>query len=240
MAGWTKADYDANYRFYVERRMPGGSPHNLEGRQQVKIHYHKLWMQPLLAARWSVLQSVLNIAPTDKVCMVGVGFGWGVDAVIAETDAAVIGIDISQYIADEQQANTEETELRAEVSAVGLDPDTGHGLEVMNFIFDGQPRSNVIVLQEDAKTGQSRTKIRGELGGNPSVVVYEDIIDDDWADQDIIDARNGGNGFGGQQRLIFLYTQTQARTFQNLFDLLNALQGTPSEVISADGQVHLT
>ena len=236
MAGWTKANYDANYRYQVERHMPGGGPPPAEGRPAVYIRYHKLFMQPILANMWATLQPILNILSTDFVCVVGAGFGWGVEAVVVETGATVVGIDISDYIAT-AQSTTEESELRAEVTAAGLDPDTGRGLEVMNFIYDAQPRSSVIVLQNDAASGPQRKVIRTALGGNwPSVVVYENIVDDTWADSDIIDARNSGNGFGGSQKLIWVYKQTPTRTYQNLFDLLPA----GSEVISTDGLVYLT
>lgn len=234
-APWDKAKYDANYRLRVEHYMPGGAP-GPNDRPQVLLHYHKFWMQPLLANRWAVLQSVLNIQSSDFVCVVGAGFAWGVEAIIAESGATVIGIDLSDYI-DTEQDKTEELELRAEVSLVGLDPDTGRGLEIMNFVFDGQPRSNVVVLKNDAASGPQRQAIRQALGGNwPSVVIAEDVITDDWTDSEIVSMRNSMNGFGGSQRLIFLYTQTQKRTFQSLFDLL---PGT-KEVISADGTVHLT
>ena len=229
---WNKTDFDANYRWRVERYY-GGHPNT---RREVVVHYNKWAMAPLAAARWAILQPVLNILATDEVIVVGAGFGWGVDAIIAETSATVVGIDISQYIADEQ-ASTEEAEIRAAITAATLDPDTGRGAELLAILYDGQPRSNVIILQEDAATNGSRQNIRAALGGvNPSVVVYEDIIDDDWTDQDILNARNAGNGFGGTQRLIFVYKGTAARTHQDLFDLLPGTR----EVISTDGQIHLS
>ncbi|KKK77967.1 hypothetical protein LCGC14_2848250, partial [marine sediment metagenome] len=77
--GWTKADYDAAYRYQVERRMPGGGPPPSEGRPPVYIRYHKLFMQPILASMWATLQPILNILATDHVCVVGAGFGWGVE-----------------------------------------------------------------------------------------------------------------------------------------------------------------
>ena len=232
VAGWTKADYDGAYRYHVERHMP--EPRSTF--PQVVIRYHRLHMRPILAAMWATLQPILNILSGDHVCVVGAGFGWGVEAVAAETGAVTVGIDISDYIAAEL-AGTEEAELRAEVAAVGLDPDTGRGLEVMNFIYDGQPRGSVIVLQNDAASGPQRAAIRSALGNNwPDVVVYENIVDDTWTDTDIINARNAGNGFGGQQRLIWVYKGTPTRTYQNLFDLLPS----GSEVISTDGLVYLS
>ncbi len=232
MAGWTKADYDNAYQFRVERYF-GGRPNT---RSEVVVHYHKWAKQPMIERMWFLLQPILNILPGDHVCIIGAGFGWGVDAIIAETGATVVGIDISEYIAAEQ-GNTEETELRAQIALVGLDPDTGRGLELMGHIYDGQPRSNVVVLESDAASGPQRNAIRQALGNNwPSVVVYEDIVDDTWTDSDITNARNSGNGFGGSQRLIWIYKGTATRSMQDLFDLLPA----GSEIISKDGTVHIT
>ena len=202
----------------------------------VYIRYHKLHMQPILASMWATLHPILNILAADYVCVVGAGFGWGVETLIAETGATAVGIDISDYIAT-AQSTTEEAELRAEVTAAGLDPDTGRGLDVMNFVYDGNPRTSVIVLNEDMSSSQSKSAIREALGKHwPSVIVYENIVDDTWTDTDIINARNAGNGFGGRQRLIWVYKGTLTRTYQNLFDLLPA----GSEVISTDGLVYLT
>jgi len=235
MAGFTKQDFDDAYSFRVERYLDG----HPNTRAEVRTHYHRWAMVPLLQARWAILQPILNILSTDFVCVVGAGFGWGVEAIIAETGALTVGVDISDYVAAEKDS-TEEAELRAEVSAVGLDPDTGRGLEIMNFIFDGSVRSNVVVLQSDAASGPQRTAIRNALGGNwPSVVIAEDVIDDTWTDAEIVSMRNSMNGFGGRQRLIFVYTATEARSAQDLFDVLNVLQGTPSEIISRDGQVYI-
>lgn len=240
MAGWTKAQYDAAWSFRVERHMPTRAPTgSVPGidRAGVVVHYHKLAMQGLMANMWASVQPVLNILTTDHLCIVGAGFGWGVDATIVEVAPAnIVGIDISDYIAAEQ-GNTEEAELRAEVALVGLDPDTGRGLEIMNFIFDGQPRSNVVVLQNDAASGPQRAAIRVALGGNwPSVVVYENIVDDTWTDQDIINARNSGNGFGGTQRLIWIYKPTPSRSAQDMIDLLPA----GSEIIETNGTGYIS
>ncbi len=231
MAGWTKEQYDTAYRWRVERYF-GGHPNT---RPEIVVHYHRWAMQPVLAQVWANVQPVLNILTTDHLCIVGAGFGWGVDAAIVEVAPAnIVGIDISDYIAAEQ-AGTEETELRAQITAVGLDPDTGRGLEIMGHIYDGQPRSNVIVLQNGAASGPQRAAIRVALGGNwPSVVVYENIVDDTMTDAEIVSARNSGNGFGGTQRLIWIYNGTPARSQADLQTL-----ATGSEVISRDGQSYL-
>jgi len=184
---------------------------------------------------WANIQPVLNILSTDDLCIIGAGFGWGVEgAAAAVAPANIVGIDVSDYIAAEQ-ANTEEAELRAEVTTAGLDPDTGRGLEIMGHIFDAQPRAGIIVLNNDASTGPQRNEIRQALGGNwPSVVVFEDIVDDTMTDTDILNARNAGNGFGGAQRLIWIYNGTPARSQADLQTI-----SLGAEVISRDGQSYL-
>ena len=66
MAGWTKADYDANYRYHVERRMPGGGPPPAEGRPGVTIHYHLPitadWGDDLVASATYYRQSDMPIS----------------------------------------------------------------------------------------------------------------------------------------------------------------------------------
>lgn len=228
MAGYTKAEYDALYSIRVSRYFGGTAP----GEQEVRCNYHKWAIKPMLESMWATLQPILNIQANERVCVVGAGFGWGVEALIAETGAAVVGIDISDYIAAEQ-GNTEEAELRAAITAAGLDPDSGKGAAILAGIYDGQPRSNVIVLQEDASTNTSRGNIRAALGGWPDVVIMEDLIDDTVTDQEITQVNNAANLFAGTQRVIWIARATPARSLQDIQTL------TGSEVISPDGSVHL-
>lgn len=233
MAGYTKEEYDNLYSFRVERYLGGFPVADIGVRPEFRCHYHKAMMKPVLATMWANIQPVLQIQSTDYVAIVGAGFGWGVEAAIAETGATIVGVDISDYIATEQ-GNTETAELRALITANGLDPDTGRGAEILAFLDDGQPRSNVVVLQEDMQTNQSRNAIRSALGNNnPTVVVFEDLVDDTTTDQEITAANNYANLWAGQQRIIWIYRGTPLRSLQDLQTL------TGSEVITPDGQTHL-
>lgn len=229
MAGYTKADYDNLYRFRVSRYFSQNQP---PGSDSIWINYHKYSMAPILSDRWSVLAPILNIASTELVCIVGAGFGWGVDAFISETGCTTVGIDISDYIAAEKD-NTEEAEIRAAIVAAGHDPDSGHGATVLAGVCDFQPRSNVIVLQEDMQTNQSRGNIRAALGGWPSVVIFEDIVDDNVTDTEITQAQNAATLFAGSQRVIWVYTPTATRSAQALQTL------TGAEVITPRGEQHI-
>lgn len=228
MAGYTKADYDALYSIRVSRHFDGRSP----GENEVRINYHRWGMAPILAQQWATLQPVLLIQPTDKVCVVGAGFGWGIEALVAESGATVVGVDISDYVMAEKD-NTEEAELRAAIAAAGLDPDTGKGAIILAGIYDGQPRSNVVILNEDMQTNQSRNAIKSAIGGWPNVVIFEDLIDNTTTDQEITFANNAANLFAGSQRVIWVHSGFSNKSFQDIQTL------TGSEVVSTDGQVHL-
>lgn len=230
MAGWTKQQYDGAYSFLVQRRMGG----RLATEPPIVTHYHKWAMRPYWLTAYSVLQPILQIPSSANVCVVGAGFGWGVEGIIQETGANVVGIDISDYVIGEQ-ANTETAELRQLIIDAGLDPDSGRGAEILSFIDDGAPRANVVVLQEDANTNQSRNAIRQALGGNwPDVCIVEDLIDEATTDQEITAVNNALNLFAGTQRIIWICTADfPHRSFAQLQTL------TGAEVINTSGTVHL-
>lgn len=227
----TKADFDAAYSFRVERYF-GGHPNT---RPEVRVNYHRWAVKPILADMWNRLAPILSIPTTNASLIVGAGFGWGIEAFKVATGVTnAVGIDISDYIAAEQ-SNTEEAELRTAITAVGLDPDTGRGLELMGILYDAQPRTNVVVLQSDMSTQNERQLIRTALGGNwPDVVIFEDIIGETTTDAEIVNANNAGGGFGGTQRRIWITGGTRyGRTPQDLQTL------TGAEVITRDGSMYI-
>lgn len=189
-------------------------------------------MGPVWQQRWAAMAPVLNIASTELVLIVGAGFGWGVDAFIAQTGCTTIGIDISDYI-DAEKVNTEEAEIRAAIIAAGHDPDSGHGAAVLAGTCDFAPRSNVIILKEDASTNTSRQAIRAALGNWPSVCILEDLIDETTTDGEITLVNNAMNNFAGTQRVIWVFNGNAVRSMQDLQTL------TGSEVISTDGLRHI-
>jgi protein-L-isoaspartate O-methyltransferase len=114
---WTKADYDAAYLCRVDRYFNRDNPEVAQDPAQtseVLLHYHRFFMRPILASMWARLAPILNIAATENVLIIGAGFGWGVEAFIAETGCTTVGIDVSDYINAEKN-NTEETEIDAAI-----------------------------------------------------------------------------------------------------------------------------
>lgn len=229
MAGWTKAQYDEAYVFFPLRYLGGCRP----GEVPVVLHYHKWPMRRVLNERWQKLQAVLQIQSTDNVCMVGAGFGWGVEELVAASGCTAVGIDVSDYIHAEKDLN-ELQEIRDALTAANIDPDSQRGVDIIAELYDGQPRANIIVLNEDMQTNQSRSNIRAGLNNNwPNVVIFEDIVDDAITDQEIVAANNAANLFAGAQRVIWIVTPTDARS-------LAAVQAlTGSEVIDPSSMEHL-
>lgn len=231
---WTKEDFDNAYSYAVERHLGGHSPADEQSRQLVRIGYHKFIRRQGLINSWVQWQAALNLSASDPTLIVGAGFGWGIEGIRAALPGIIVcGTDLSQYIHDEK-ANSETAELRQRIVDAGLDPDTGRGAEILAAIDDGLARTdpNVIVLQEDAQTNTSRNAIRAALDNNwPNVCIVEDIVDDTVTDAEITQVNNALNLFAGNQRVIWIYTPTAARTLQDLQTL------TGEEVLHVSGQV---
>ena len=237
MPGYTKADYDNAYRIRVDRYFNRDHPEVAQDPAQtgeVILHYHRWSVKWIVEGMWDTLQPILQIQPTEYVLVVGAGFGWGVEHVTAITGATVAGIDVSDHI-QAAQGTDEETEIDEAITAVGLDPATGRGAAIKAYVYDAQPRSNVIVLNEDGSTNQSRNAIRQALGNNwPTVCIVENLVDANTTDQEITQVNNALNLFAGDQRVIWITGKGYpGRTLEQLQTL------TGAEVITRDGQIHL-
>lgn len=193
MAGWTKEQFEFYYDIGAEGEWgyPGGRP-------EVRLHYHHGVVAPYLQARWSQLIPYFNLTSSDIVLLVGAGFGWSNEYLQEQIPGiTAVGVDISDYIITEKD-NTEDAEIDAKIVAVGLNPAIGRGLQIKNKYSRGSgvARSQSIIIQEDAKTNQSRNRIRQALGNTwPTWIFTEDLVNDPaMTDQDLIDlATDYGN-----------------------------------------------
>ena len=174
MAGYTKADFDANYSFRCERYLPSVIQ---TGRSEVRLNYHSAFMSPILANRWdNIIPSILNILSTDKVVVVGSGFGWGVDKLIELTGCTAVGVDISDYI-ETAKTTDENADLIAAIQLVGLDETVDRGLEVYNAYATTGARTISVVLKEDMLSNRSRNEVKKALGNAaPDYIITEDMI----------------------------------------------------------------
>jgi hypothetical protein len=216
MAGWTKAQYDAAYSFRIERYF-GGHPNT---RPELRLNYHEWSMKPIMVDRWRNVLRILipAIDATDRVLVVGAGFGWGVRGLRVRAGCDAIGIDDSPYI-QAVKATNDTTEISDRITAIGLDPTTGRGLQLLNAVRTPGARAKELVLDEDMASPESRQRIAAALGGGPTWIVVEDVVGDAMTDAEITTL--AGRLDNSSANKVWLYHRTAERTSEQL----NALTG---------------
>lgn len=176
MAGYTKADYDGLYSIRVRIWDESIKAYR---RSPVRLHYNRaVMMRDYIEPRWVKVISLLGITSADRVVVVGSGFGWGVEKLIELTGCQAVGVDISDYV-ETSKDDTEEAEIDAAIIGAGFDHLTGHGLEVKNATFTGEPKAKQTILKEDLLSAKSRNAVKKELGQqNPTWIITEDMVTD--------------------------------------------------------------
>ncbi len=172
MAGYTKADFDRMYSLRAEREW--GHPAT---RPEVRLHYHYGVSQKRIAARWDAIVAHLGLTAADIIVVAGGGFGWAVEHLEqALPGINAVSVDISDYV-DNEKGNDEGAEIDAAITAVGLDPLAGRGLQIKNKYFRAGPRSRSVVLKDDMLSVPSRNRVRQALGNNmPTHIFTEDMV----------------------------------------------------------------
>lgn len=168
----TKADYDATYELYAERyNYPLFRPY-------AKLHYNRAVLFGMLQRRAGYLINILGIQPTDKVLLVGCGFGWTMEGFINQGVPDTWGTDTSAWI-QSAKTTSERPDIEEAVAATGLDPYSGEGLALVEQIGSkyGFQRSlyPTRILNEDGQKQASRNRIGQAIGGAPDWIIVEDV-----------------------------------------------------------------
>jgi SAM-dependent methyltransferase len=128
-------------------------------RTDIRLSYHRAALfNTLFLDRATRLPSILGWTPAKHICVIGCGFGWFVEQLVALGYTQAFGFDPSTFI----QANfngTEEADINAAIAAVGLSPTVGAGAAIKARIFDGGTRARVPIGNQDGKTASSRSAI---------------------------------------------------------------------------------
>jgi len=182
MAGYTKTDFDSLYSIRLriwDEAIKGYR------RSPIRLHYHRAVIyQDFIKPKWAAIVNKLGITSSDRVAIIGAGFGWGVEEVISLTGCIAVGVDISDYI-DATKNSTEETEIDAAIIASGYDPLIGHGLEAKNYAYAGDLKAKQVLLKENIAAVKGKNAIKSALGNKlPTWVITEDMLSD-WTDADI-------------------------------------------------------
>lgn len=179
----TKADYDSEYNVGAEGKW--GHPGT---RQEIRLHYSRIWMMPTIQARAQGIATAMGwVAPGPVLVVVGAGFAWLAEAFEGLGFTRVVGIDVSPYIQTDKTASVE-TDLDAAITAVGLNPASGEGLERKQMIMaeynvtpGPKTRASRGCLNQTGSTQQSRNAVRSALGlsGNtqPDWLLTENVIE---------------------------------------------------------------
>lgn len=182
MAGYTKEDYDSLYSIRVRIWDESIQAYR---RSPIRLHYHRYVMQDIVTRHWDFLVPELSLTSTDRVVVVGAGFGWGVEKLEELTNCTAVGLDISDYIHGAKGVS-EEAEVIAAIAASGYDHTTGHGLEVYNAVLT-QPRNKTNVINEGMYSNKSRNEVKRQLGNQlPTWIITEDMISD-FSDAEILE-----------------------------------------------------
>lgn len=166
----TKADFDAAYSLRGESR-PG------PGRKRVMLNYHRAAMWPFCEKRAAALVNTFGWPTDTNILIVGAGFGWTAEAM--ETNHGytnIVSIDSSNWIQSAQDTS-EESEIDAAITAVGLEPTSGEGLAIKGQLYSpgNRRRASRAVENEDLSNNGSRNRVRNILG-DISVGISEDVL----------------------------------------------------------------
>ncbi len=182
MAGYTKAEYVAQYGFYPKipgteyrlARLKHPALLGVPDAVSLRLHYHPLRERVSAEQRADKLIAAKNIVATDSLIIFGGSFGWLGEALIAKTGCAAMSIDVSQYVQDTKDISPDD-ELIESIQAEGYDETTGVGLKLFNWFSDPAPRASITVLNEDMANGGSRARIRASLPRNPTRIITEEV-----------------------------------------------------------------
>lgn len=167
----TKTDWDTAYDVGVEL---DGHPNT---RPEVRLSYHRAVFIPWF--RWAMpkLVAALNLQPSQRIALIGCGFGWGIEVLNEMGFANVVGTEPSAYI-QANKASTEEADIDAKIVSVGLTPASGEGAVLKAKLFDGGTRSRAAanVLNEDLATTQSRRRLR-DFFGTLDWIITEGVVE---------------------------------------------------------------
>jgi hypothetical protein len=168
-----KASFDAEYYLRPEGRW--GHPNT---RQGVVLRYNRAVLYDYAVQTAQGIVGAMGwIAPGPSILLFGAGFSWLAEALEDLEFDRVVGIDTSTWIQSVKNSD-EVDEIDAAIEAVGLDPNTGEGLEVRNKIRGlakgpgNRTRASRGCLNENGRTGASRGRIKQALG-----ISGNDLID---------------------------------------------------------------
>lgn len=202
-----KATFDGAYGFNAEH---DGHPNTRAG---VRLHYHRGRLLTTAEKVAAYFDSYLGPAAyNQRFVIVGGGFGWVAGELLDLGFTNIVVAETSAYVLAEMD-NDDEQEIRDACAAVGLDPNGARADElVARWARPGVPRrrrrgqaSDVVIVSADISSPQGRNAAKSAVGGNPQIVVSEEVIGC-LSDAEALAFADDCQAWGGQQTVVHLVT----------------------------------
>ena len=165
---WTKELFDLAYDIGAE---PGGHPNT---RQEIRLHYNRYVLYPEMLKRAQFFIAHFGLTAADRVLVVGGGFGWTAEA-LSDLGIETICADVSAYIQN-TKGTSEDSEVAAAITAVGLDPSSGEGMVHFNRLRGNGVRTRATVLNEDSSNNASRNRVKRAFSSDITLIITEDLV----------------------------------------------------------------
>ncbi len=133
-------------------------------RKEVRLGYGRAMMLGFCENRAKILVAGLGLTASDRVLLVGAGFGWLAECLEDQVPGlSVVSLDTSTWVqATKDQPET--SEIEAAVQAAGILPMMSRYAEIVASLDDGGPKARVPIGAEDVLRGNDRAKLKQAHG----------------------------------------------------------------------------
>ena len=211
-----KATFDGAYSYNAAA---DGHPNT---RPAVMLHYQRGAMRGVSIPIANYFANYIGPAAFNRrFVIVGGGFGWVADELLDRGFTNIVTAETSAWIIAEMD-NDDEQEVRDACAVAGLDPNGARADElVTRHARPGVPRrrrknvaEDIQIVNADIGTVQGRNAIKSAVGGNPQIVVTEEVMGC-LTDAEAIALDDACNAFGGQQTTAHLVTPSLPNNTQD-------------------------
>ena len=148
---------------WIQGQIPQQFATTADKRWEVRVHYVRALELNAARHRSKVLTAAVGLTATDRVAIIGAGFGWLQEALEEQLPGIeCVSVETSSWIQSVKD-QTETAELDALIQAAGILPvEMGYGA-AMARLNDGGLKARRELLDEDVTSGQGRSKIKAKV-----------------------------------------------------------------------------
>jgi hypothetical protein len=139
----------------------------------IKVGYSRANALPWLKDQTKLWINTVGISASDKVVLVGAGFGWEQEF-LEEWFPGIkcVSVDTSEYI-HQEKSKSEKDEIKKGTKRI---PKKEKYKKLLEDVGDDGPKARVKIVNAEFSTGSGRAAIVQELGEPPTKVITSDIL----------------------------------------------------------------